>query len=303
MSTPRTLLVTGASGQLGRLVIEDLLARGTTDRIVAASRDPSKLADLAARGVETRRADFDDPASLGAAFAGVDRLLLISTDMLAVPGQRLAQHQAAVKAAAEAGVGHLVYTSMPQPEPGSPVSFANDHRGTEEAIVASGLSHTILRNHWYFENLLGSIGQKLASGAWYSAAGNGRLADVSRADCARVAAAVLAGTSTGSTVEEISGPEALTTAEIAALVSEVSGRPLTVVPVPDDALRAALVDAGLPSFVVDLIVSFDINTRMGRAGTVTDAVERLTGRKPASLRDVLVANRAALVPGAPAAAH
>ncbi|WP_075217829.1 SDR family oxidoreductase [Mongoliimonas terrestris] len=303
MSAPRTLLVTGANGHLGRLVLEDLLARDSGDRIVAASRDPSRLADLAARGVETRRADFDDPASLASAFAGVDRLLLVSTDMLAVSGQRLAQHQAAVTAAAEAGVGHLVYTSMPQPDPASPVSFAGDHRGTEAAIVASGLSHTILRNHWYFENLFGSIGQKLASGAWYSAAGDGRLADVSRADCARVAAAVLAGTQTGATVEEISGPEALTTAEIAALIAEVSGRPLAVIPVPDDALRATLVDAGLPSFVVDLIVTFDINTRMGRAGTVTDAVERLTGRKPEALRDVLLANRAALADGAPAAAH
>ncbi|WP_181708417.1 SDR family oxidoreductase [Chthonobacter rhizosphaerae] len=289
----RTLLVTGASGQFGRLVLDALLASPGGDRIVAASRDPSKLADHAARGVETRRADFDDPASLEAAFQGVDRLLIVSTDAIAVPGQRLAQQKAAVAAAKAAGVGHVIYTSMPQPEPGSPVSFAGDHWGTEEAIRASGLPHTILRNHWYFENLVGSLPQALQSGQWVSAAGAGRLADVSRADCARVAAAALTADTTASTVEEVSGPEALTKAEIAALVTEITGRRLAVVDVSDDDLRAGLTAAGLPPFVVDLVVTFDTNTRLGRAGTVTDTVKRLTGREPERLRDFLTAHKAA----------
>ena len=159
--------------------------------MIAASRDPAKLADLAAKGAETRRADFDDPASLDAAFKGVDRLLIVSTDALGVPGMRQRQHKAAVAAAARAQVGHVVYTSMPNPEPGSLIPFAPDHYGTEQALTKSGLPHTILRVSWYAENLLRSLPSILSTGKWYSSAGEGRVANVARDDVARAAAAAL----------------------------------------------------------------------------------------------------------------
>ena len=167
-----TLLVTGASGQLGRRVLAHLLDTCAVPpaRLIAVTRDPAKLADFAARGVEVRRGDFDDPGSLGEAFKGAGRLLLISTDALDTPGRRLAQHQAAIAAAKTAGVRHIVYTSMPNPD-GSPIPFAPDHLGTEQALALSGRGWTILRNAWYFENLAFSLPGALApraseSGMW-----------------------------------------------------------------------------------------------------------------------------------------
>src|SRR5690348_4225058 len=151
-----TLLVTGASGQLGRAVINHLLdaQKIAPSSIIAATRNPENLADLAARGIAVRAADFNDSASLEKAFAGADRVLIISTsDLDLKTGRRLKQHETAVAAAKAVGVSHLLYTSMPNPEPGSPVLFAGDHYGTEQAIKASGIPYTIFRNGWYQENL------------------------------------------------------------------------------------------------------------------------------------------------------
>ncbi len=140
----QTLLVTGAAGQLGRRVVEYLLER-KAGPIIATTRDPSKLADLAAKGVEVRAADFDKPEALGPAFAGADRLLLISTDAVYVPGQRLAQHKAAISAAEKVGVKHIVYTSLPSPKPNSESIIEDDHFWTEQAIAASSMSWTFMR--------------------------------------------------------------------------------------------------------------------------------------------------------------
>src|ERR1700728_599886 len=147
MTSERTLFVTGAGGHLGRRVVE-LLIEQRAGKIVAGTRKPEKLADLAARGVAVRHADFEDAKGLEAALAGVDRVLIISTDAIDRPGRRLAQHQAAVAAAARAGVKHVVYTSMPNPET-SPVVFAPDHLGTEQALKASGMGWTVLRDCWW----------------------------------------------------------------------------------------------------------------------------------------------------------
>lgn len=291
------LLVTGASGQLGRAVIRELLARGVAPaRIVATTRKPELLAELAAQGIELRAADFDDSASLTQAFAGVQRLLLISTDVLDVPGKRLAQHRNAVQAAVAAGVKHVVYTSMAQPEPGSPIPFAPDHHGTEQALAASPLCWTVLRNCWYMQNLLLSLPASLASGQWYSAAGEGRIAYVSRDDCARAAAAALASDSSVNAIHDITGPEALNTAEIAKLASEITGQPLAVVPVPPEALAQGLAAHGVPAFLVPVLVAFDVNTAQGRVAQVSDAVQQLTGRAPQTLADFLSAHKAALAP-------
>src|SRR5580658_2444455 len=158
----RTLFVTGASGQLGRRVVELLLEKGA-GKIVAGTRKPEKLADLAGRGVSVRHADFENAKELEAALAGVDRVLIISSDAIDRPGRRLAQHKAAVAAAASAGVKHAVYTSMPNPET-SPVVFAPDHLGTEQALAASGMSWTILRMCWYIEYLMMTLAPAVASG-------------------------------------------------------------------------------------------------------------------------------------------
>lgn len=160
-----TLLVTGASGHLGRRVLANLLDTCgiPPSCLIAVTRDPAKVADIAARGVDVRRGDFDDPASLDAAFKGANRLLLISTDAFDRPGARIAQHKAAIAAAKQAGVKHIVYTSMPRPD-GSPIPFAPDHLGTEQALAASGLGWTVLRNAWYFENLALSLPDALATG-------------------------------------------------------------------------------------------------------------------------------------------
>jgi len=260
--------------------------------VIAASRDPSKLADLAANGAETRRADFDDPASLTEAFKGIDRLLLISTDSMA-PGQRLAQHSAAIAAAKAAGVGHVVYTSMPKPET-SAVSFAGDHLGTENTLKASGLPYTILRNSWYQENLFLALPPALKSGQWYSSAADGRIPYIAHADCAKAAAAALIQAPLNQTFT-LSGPELLTTQQIAALASAATGKPLQVIEVTDEQLAGGMKHAGVPDMLIPMLVSFDTNTRQGGFDILTDDVEKLTGQKPSALEAFLAANAQALL--------
>lgn len=292
-----TLLVTGASGHLGRRVIHHLLQtlKVPAARIIATTRKPESLADLAALGVVVRQADFEDSASLARAFEGAQRLLLISTDALDRPGRRLEQHQAAVAAAVKAGVKHVVYTSMPKPEPGSPIPFAPDHLGTEQALAASALTWTVLRNCWYMENLQMNLPQVLASGHWYTAAGAGQIAHVSRDDCARAAALALASAATDKVTYNLTGAAAYSTAEIAALASEVFGKPITVVPVSPEALAQGMAAAGVPPIYIPLFVAFDVNTAAGNVSAVSGDCSKLTGHAPLALRDFLVANRAAFL--------
>ena len=293
-----TLLVTGASGHLGRAVVNHLLnARKVAPAsIIATTRNPENLADLAALGVTVRAADFDDQASLEEAFTGADRVLIISTGELDLKSdRRLKQHQAAVAAAKAAGVSHLLYTSMPNPEPGSPVLFAGDHYGTERAIKASGIPYTIFRNGWYQENLFMALPHAISSGKWYTSAADGRIAHGARDDMAAAIAASLASGEEESKIYTLTGPQAYTTSEIAALVSEVTGKPLEVIQLPDEALTEGVKAAGLPEDVARIIVSFDANTRSGRIAMVTDTVETLSGRKPQTLKQFLEANKAALL--------
>ncbi|MBM2712183.1 SDR family oxidoreductase [Mesorhizobium caraganae] len=292
-----TLLVTGASGQLGRGVIRYLLDTHKIPpaRLIATTRNPESLADLAASGVVVRAADFNDAASLETAFKGADKVLIISTgDLDLKSGRRLKQHENAVAAAKNAGVSHLLYTSMPNPEPVSPVLFADDHYSTEQAIKGSGIPYTIFRNGWYQENLFLALPHAIASGRWYTSAGEGRIAHGARDDMAAAIAAGLASGSTDSKTYTLTGPHAYTTAEIAALVSEVTGKPLEVIQVPDEALTEGVKAAGVPEDFADVVVSFDVNTRSGRIAMVTDAIETLSGRKPQTLKQFLKANKAAL---------
>lgn len=288
-----TLLVTGASGHLGRRVLE-LLLESQNRTIIATTRTPEKLADFGERGVIVRPADFENLASLAEAFAGADRLLLISTDALSVPGQRLNQHRNAVKAAEQAGVSHVVYTSLINPGPDSPVLLAPDHLGTETALAESKMGWTVLRENIYAEVLLGSLIQAVQFGGLFNAAANGKAAYITREDCARAAAAALAASFEGRRTLDITGPEALSQTELAALAGRISGKQLDYVPLEPEVLIQNMVNAGLPRPLAATYASFDTAIAQGKFSAVTNSVEELTGRKPISVAEFLAANRDAL---------
>ncbi len=297
----RTLFVTGASGHLGRRVVELLLEKDA-GKIVAGTRKPEKLEDLAARGVVVRQVDFEDPKGLEQALAGVDRVLIISTDAIDRPGRRLAQHRAAVAAAVSARVKHAVYTSMPNPET-SPVVFAPDHLGTEQALKASGLSFTILRNCWYTDFLIPGLAFAVASGKLTTATGQGAAPYVTREDCAQAAAAALASTDTDNKTWNIAGPEAVTYEDLAKIASDLTGRSVLFDPVTPEQREAQLIAAGTPEFIAKLLISSQMAIAQGKMGTPTTAVKELAGREPVSVREFLAAHRDALLPAAQSAAR
>lgn len=289
-------LVTGASGKFGQSVLRHLLdtLKIAPGRIAAASRKPDALSQWAARGIATRALDFDDAASMATAFAGTGRVLIISTNALDAEGTRLRQHSAAIAAAAKAGVNHIVYTSLPNADT-SPVSFAPDHAGTEAVIAASGVAGwSILRNHWYFENLYLSMPSALASGQWYSASGDGRLAHIARDDLALAAAVALTDGFTGQRTLTLGGGKARSTEEIAAMVSKATSKPLTVVRVPLDGLIQGMIGAGLPAGVATVLGSFDAAQKGGFLDGNSEEFETLTGRKPRPFEDWLAENTTAL---------
>ena len=197
-------------------------------------------------------------------------------------------------AARAAGVKHIVYTSLPDPEI-SKVIFAPDHLATEKAIRASGLSHTLFRNTWYQENMFMSLPQVLKSGQWYTSAGNGRIAHVARADCADAIAAALASGTTENATYTLTGDTLRTTDEIAALAGEITGKAIQVVHLTDGQLADGMKAAGVPDFLIPTLVSFDAATRAGHLGALTGDFEKLTGRKPRPFRAFFEENRAALI--------
>lgn len=284
-----SIVITGAAGQLGRKVVAELTERGDAARIVALSRDPRKIADL---GVPTRQADFDDPASLLAAFAGADRVLIISTDKV---GARLAQHTNAITAAVAADVGHVFYTSAPRAtDAGHPATVMPDHRATEEALAASGLRYTALRNNIYSEMLLRSVPQAVARGVYAANSGDGGTSYVTRDDLAAATAAILADPADPGRVLDLTGPAAVTGADLAAILSEVTGKQIRFQPLTDEQLGAGLAAAGLPPEAIASAVSFGRAAREGYLGIVADTVARYLGRTPTTVADFLAANTAAL---------
>jgi NAD(P)H dehydrogenase (quinone) len=292
-----TILVTGASGKLGGGVVRHLLGSSPVapSRIIATTRTPDSLADLATQGVAVRYADFDDPPSLDKAFAGANRILIVSTDELdLVGGKRLKQHEAAVAAAKGVGATHVAYTSMLKPEPGSPFLLASDHYGTEQAMIASGLSYTIFRVNSYHENLLMFLPNIVADGRWLTSAGDGRVAYAARDDLAAAIAGRLASDSADNAVFNLTGPNAYSNADVAELVSQVTGRPIEIVPVSDETLSEALT-AALPEDLARLMVSVDVNVRMGNSDLVNDTIEELSHRSPMPLERFLEANKPALM--------
>ncbi len=292
-----TLLVTGASGQMGQRVLE-LLLEDNAGTIIAATRTPEKLADFAKRGVIVRHADFDDADSLAAAFAGVDRLLLISTDVMGIPGHRIKQHITAVKAAEAAGVKHVVYTSIVNPGIDSPVAVSPDHRATEEALAASTMGWTALRSNIYAEMLVSTLSRAIGMGKLFSACADGKTAYVTREDCSRAAAAALASSFSGRRTLDITGPQALSQYDLAEIASTVSGQPVTYVPLELEVLIQNMVGAGLPRPVAEAYASFDSGIAQGKFEGVTNAVEDLSEHKPISVADYIAAHRDEVLQGA-----
>ena len=285
-----TIVVTGATGHLGRLVVESLLRRGASPgEVVATGRNAQRLAELAdALGVRTAVADYADPYSLRTAFQGADRVLLVSgTEM----GQRVAQHAAVAQAARDAGVALLAYTSIPHADTAE-MALATEHRETERVIRESGVPFTFLRNSWYLENYLTQLPAYLEHGV-VGAAGDGRISAATRGDFADAAAAALLDPDSAGRVHELGGA-GFTLAELAATVAGASGRPVTYTEVSPDQLTVILVGAGLPQAYAEALVSADLGIARGELEVNTGDLERLIGRTPTSLRDAVGASLATL---------
>lgn len=273
------IVVTGASGQLGRLVIHSLLGKLPAAQIVAAVRQPERAADLAALGVQVRRADYTQPATLDAAFSGAEKVLLISSSEV---GQRTVQHRNVIDTARRAGVALLAYTSLLHAER-SPLGLAAEHQVTERLLKESGLPVVLLRNGWYTENYLASIPPALQHGAFIGSAGDGRIASAARADYAEAAAAVLTLADQAGKVYELAGDESYTLAEFAAELSRQAGKTIPYVNLPEAEYKAALVGAGLPEPLAGLLADSDAGAAQGALFDEQRQLSRLIGRPTATL--------------------
>jgi NAD(P)H dehydrogenase (quinone) len=279
-----TIVVTGATGHLGRLVVESLLSKGVAPaEIVAGGRSIDKLADLADQGVTVVPLDYTKPETLDAAFAGATQVLLISASE---PGNRVALHAAAIDAATRAGVEHLVYTSAPKATT-SALVLAPEHKATEELIVASGIPATILRNGWYTENYTNTVEQARQSGEIVASVGDGRVASASRADYAEAAAVVLTDPTTRGTVYELSGDTSWDHDEFAAATADITGRPVAFRNVTPEEHTAILTSVGLDAGTAGFVVALDQNTKAGLLGETSGDLGRLIGRPTTPLLEGL----------------
>lgn len=291
MSTGTTYAVTGATGQLGTLVLERLVARYGPGQVVAMTRAPARLRSWAERGVDVREADFDDPAGLPAALTGVDRLLVITTTHEST-GRRVAQHRAVIDAAVGAGVSHLALTSMPKLAPGHPSgAYAAEYLETEDLLAAATdrLGWTVLRNGPYAENLLPRLTAAVTAGRLVSNAGAGRAGYASRADYAVAAVAALAGPAARRRVLEVGGP-GRTQADVAAIVSGLVGRPLPVLDVSDDGYPPAAREDGIAEPMPALLAAHHAAVRDGWFDVPDGGFAELVGRPAVPLEDVLAAH-------------
>lgn len=277
-----SLVITGATGQLGRLVVSSLLAQGVpADRIRALGRDEQRLAELGALGVDTRRVDYADADGLADALAGADRVLLISGSEV---GQRLPQHQNVIAAARAAGVGLLAYTSIANADSGTMI-LAGEHQATEQAIAASGLPHTFLRNSWYLENYTGQLSTYAEHGTVLGAAGDGRVSAATRADFAEAAAAALL-LEQPREVYELGGA-AFSLEELAGTVGEVLGKDVTYTDLPAEELTQVLVGVGLPEAYAAVLADADLGLGRGELYVEPTDLESLLGRPATSLADAV----------------
>lgn len=277
------LLVTGATGKLGTKIVEHLLTKIAADDLIVSVRDPKKASDLASRGVEVRHGDFDKPDTLQEAFAGVDRLLLISTD--GEEATRIRQHTAAVEAAKAAGVGLIAYTSIANAE-ASQNFLARTHQVTEQLIRETGIPFLFFRNNWYLENEQSTIDAVQAGQDWLTSAGNGKVGWALQEDYAEAIATVLVDPKPTKSIYELSGP-LHTQQEIAEALGQVLGRPVHVNQVDAVTYTAIMEQAGVPEFLLPMLQAIQEGIAAGTLAVESQDFEQILGRPPVSLEDGL----------------
>jgi NAD(P)H dehydrogenase (quinone) len=281
-------VITGATGHLGRHVVESLVDRGVAaDNIVATGRTISRIDDLAERGVQTRASDYDDPESLRAAFGGAEKVLLVSGSDV---GRRVQQHRNVIKEAVAVGARLLAYTSISNADR-TDILLAADHQATEQILANSGVPFTLLRNNLYIDNYTGQLPSYLEHGAVLGSADDGRLSAATRSDLAEAAAAVLASRDQLDQVYELGGDEAFTYSELAATIGEASGRPVVYRDLPVEEYTQVLVGAGLPQSYAAVLADADRGIAEGQLYVTSGDLSRLLGRRTTSMPDAV---RAAL---------
>ncbi len=268
------IAITGASGQLGRLAIEELLKTVSPENLVAVVRNPTKVEDLAARGVQVRQADYGDEAALRAALQGVEKLLLISSSEV---GQRAPQHRNIINAAASAKVQLIAYTSLLHADR-SPLGLADEHIVTEKMLADSGVPYVLLRNGWYVENYLASLPPALQHGVFIGSAGNGKIAAAPRADYAAAAARVMTASNQAGQIYELAGDNGWTLAELCAEISRQAGRNVVYQNLDEADFTAALVGAGLPQGLAAMLANSDVGASKGGLYDDSHQLSRLLGR-------------------------
>lgn len=275
------IAITGASGQLGRLVIEDLLKTVKAEDIVAVVRNPAKVEDFASRGVQVRAADYGDVSALAKAFSGVEKVLLISSSEV---GQRAVQHSNIIAAAKQAVVKLIAYTSLLHADK-SPLALAEEHIVTEQQLKESGVPFVLLRNGWYTENYLASVPPAIQHGVFIGSAGEGKIASATRADYAAAAAKVLTLDNQAGKVYELAGDHGWTLTELAAEVSLQSGKPVVYQNLDEADFKAALQGAGLPEGFAALLANSDAGAEKGGLFDDSHQLSKLIGRPTTSLSD------------------
>lgn len=279
------IVITGATGQLGRLVIAALLKKVPASNIIAAVRNVEKARDIEALGIQLRHADYNLPESWDEALKGADKVLLISSNEI---GHRVDQHRSVIDAAKRAGVGFLAYTSVLHADT-SALGLAAEHRETEAVIRASGIPFALLRNGWYTENYAASVPSALAQGALYGSAGEGRISSASRADYAEAAATVLTSYNEAGTVYELAGDSAYTLTELAAEISRQSGKSVGYVNLPEADYKDLLVKVRLPEVIAELLADSDAAAAKDALFDDSRQLSRLIGRPTTSLATVIAA--------------
>lgn len=275
------IAITGATGQLGRLVINALLKKVPASEIIAVVRSPEKAQDLQALGVALRTADYNQPQTLQGAFAGVQKVLLISSSEV---GQRAVQHRNVINAAKSAGVKFIAYTSLLHADR-SPLGLHVEHVETEQYLAASGIPYALLRNGWYSENYLASAPAALAHGVFIGSAGEGKIASATRADYAAAAAKVISSEGHAGKVYELAGDEAWTLSDLAAELSKQSGKPVVYQNLSEADFAAALKGAGLPEAFANLLADSDVGAAKGGLFDDSRTLSTLIGRPTTPIRD------------------
>lgn len=275
------IAITGATGQLGHYVIQALLTKTDAQNIVALVRDLNKAQHLKAQGVELRHFDYDQTETLAPALEGIDKLLLISANEI---GRRTPQHQVVIQAAQQSKVPYIAYTSLLNAD-ASTLGLSQEHRETEALIKNSGLTYTFLRNNWYTENYLAGLSHAIESGTLNGAANDGKISSASRIDYAEAAATVLVSDTHENRIYELAGSTAFTLQDLADAISEVSGQAVQYKNLTSEQYHQGLVQAGLPTGLVDVIVDADVKTQTGAMFSDSKDLEKLIGRKTTSIQE------------------